>query len=358
MTTIKPLIFVATCSPALGIITQLDIFHTLVPITGRDMVYDPYRDVLLASVGSAGGPVNGNSIVEINPATGQIIGSTFAGSEPGKIALTSDGSRLYVGVDGSRGFRWIDRSSGTLSPIVPLNGFTGDPSIAQSIAPIPGSPNTVAISLDSVASSASGFLNVFENDTPLIRGASTFDADQLAFVNSQTLITYEDSSTGFNLIRWSYDNIAKTLTQQQNVGRLVSGFTTMIEISQGDLLASTGARVDPNAFVLQGTYPVNGRVGIEQLSTGEVLTLGANNSTRRLVLSEFDPDRFLALGTLDLGVTASGDIVDLIAAGPGKLAYRTTSGEIGLISGLPVPEPSSAIFVFCASLLCLRRKRK
>ena len=38
----------------------------------------------------------GNTVIAIDPASGRIIDSIFAGSEPGKLALATDASRLYV----------------------------------------------------------------------------------------------------------------------------------------------------------------------------------------------------------------------------------------------------------------------
>src|SRR5262249_17252705 len=61
---------------------------------------DSGRNVYYASVpGSVIGA--GNSIATIDPATGQVTPSAPIGSEPGALALASDGSVLYVGLDGS-----------------------------------------------------------------------------------------------------------------------------------------------------------------------------------------------------------------------------------------------------------------
>ena len=64
---------------------------------GNDIAYNKARDELYATVGSSVGFPNGNSIVTLNRRTGAIVDSQFAGSEPGQIAISKDGSRTYIG---------------------------------------------------------------------------------------------------------------------------------------------------------------------------------------------------------------------------------------------------------------------
>lgn len=64
------------------------------------LVYDPTRNVYYASVpGSVTG--RGNTLARIDPATGAVTHSGYIGSEPTALALSADGSTLYVGLDGS-----------------------------------------------------------------------------------------------------------------------------------------------------------------------------------------------------------------------------------------------------------------
>jgi hypothetical protein len=71
-----------------------------VGIVHNSLVYDSGRNVYYASVpGSVIGA--GNSIATIDPATGQVAHSAPIGSEPNALAISADGSALYVGLDGS-----------------------------------------------------------------------------------------------------------------------------------------------------------------------------------------------------------------------------------------------------------------
>jgi hypothetical protein len=64
-------------------------------IPANDLAYDASRNLLWASVPGSSGQI-GNTVISIDPASGRIIDSIFAGSEPGKLALATDASRLYV----------------------------------------------------------------------------------------------------------------------------------------------------------------------------------------------------------------------------------------------------------------------
>jgi hypothetical protein len=62
-------------------------------IPANDLAYDASRNLLWASVPGSSGQI-GNTVISIDPASGRIIDSIFAGSEPGKLALATDASRM------------------------------------------------------------------------------------------------------------------------------------------------------------------------------------------------------------------------------------------------------------------------
>lgn len=71
-----------------------------VTLTVKDLVSDPTRSLLYASFGSGAGYL-ANSVVAIDPVN-DIIGSpTIVGSNPGRLAVSSDGQFLYVALDGA-----------------------------------------------------------------------------------------------------------------------------------------------------------------------------------------------------------------------------------------------------------------
>src|SRR5688572_1666521 len=82
----------------LGVPAAADIRQIGLPT--RDLIYDRFRHRVYASVPSSGGRL-GNSIMAIDPVTGEIGPPIFVGSEPGRLALSADGRYLYVALDGA-----------------------------------------------------------------------------------------------------------------------------------------------------------------------------------------------------------------------------------------------------------------
>src|SRR5204862_7865934 len=53
----------------------------------------------------------GNSVLVIDPASGKIEDTLFVGTAPSALAMSGDGSRLHVGLRGSRGVVTVDLNS-------------------------------------------------------------------------------------------------------------------------------------------------------------------------------------------------------------------------------------------------------
>src|SRR2546430_1887186 len=81
----------------------------------KDLVYEPHTARIYASVPS-NVPGLENRVVAIEPTTGVVSGSIFVGSEPGKLALSSDGQTLWVALDGAAALRAIDLPTWTVGP--------------------------------------------------------------------------------------------------------------------------------------------------------------------------------------------------------------------------------------------------
>src|SRR6266516_692530 len=87
-------------------------FVRQVNLPANDLVYSQANQALYASVPSVAG-ANGNSITPVNPQTGTIGPSVFIGSEPNKLALADDESRLHVSLEGAAAIRRLDIPSQT-----------------------------------------------------------------------------------------------------------------------------------------------------------------------------------------------------------------------------------------------------
>jgi uncharacterized repeat protein (TIGR01451 family) len=66
----------------------------------KDLEHDPIRPVLYASLGSSAGSL-ANAVVTIDPVNGIIGPLVPVGSDPGRLAVSSDGQFLFVALDGA-----------------------------------------------------------------------------------------------------------------------------------------------------------------------------------------------------------------------------------------------------------------
>jgi hypothetical protein len=73
---------------------------TVVSQAANDLVWDSTNQVIYLSVPSLAAS-NGNSVSILNPVTGSITFSQFAGSEPDVLVVSDDNQFLYAGLDGS-----------------------------------------------------------------------------------------------------------------------------------------------------------------------------------------------------------------------------------------------------------------
>lgn len=106
---------------------------------------EPTRDRVLVAVSPAV-PVLGNHLVELDPHTGTITRSVLVGSDPGALAVSDDGSRAYVGLNGASAVIEVDLASFTVIRPIWLGPSTGSGSrFARSIAVRPGHPESIAV---------------------------------------------------------------------------------------------------------------------------------------------------------------------------------------------------------------------
>ena len=84
----------------------------------KDLVPDPVRDRLYASIGKSA-PLLSNSVLVIDPNGGPFI-PVRLGSDPGRLAISADGQFLYVGLDNGAGVRRLDLATLTVDLSFPI----------------------------------------------------------------------------------------------------------------------------------------------------------------------------------------------------------------------------------------------
>src|SRR6185369_12969389 len=109
-------------------------------LPATDLVYSTATQSLYVTLPSSFG-VNGNSITKINPSTGEIGPSVFIGSEPGKMAISSDGQTIWTHLNGANAARRFDVLTGT-----PGVQFSTDSQPPADMEVVPGSPQSLVLS--------------------------------------------------------------------------------------------------------------------------------------------------------------------------------------------------------------------
>ena len=90
------------------------VYTAYIPIANNSMVYNPVNQLFYLSIPSSAGAPYANSVVSLDPVTGALGTPIFVGSEPNRLALTSDGNSLWVGLDGASAVRKVDLVAKTL----------------------------------------------------------------------------------------------------------------------------------------------------------------------------------------------------------------------------------------------------
>ena len=289
----------------------------------NDIVYDQVRDLLYASIPSAAGLPNGNSIVTLDPTTLEVLERVQVGSEPSQLAISHDGSRIYVGINGAYAIRYYEPETGVVGPLQTLNGS----SIAEDIKVYPGDAKTVIVSSDKVGSSAAGFLEVFNDSGQIDTVNEVYGSNSITFLDGRKLFGYQNYSSSFDSFRFNFDG--SKLTQEQERRSVIGGYRVTVESSSGLVFATNGQVMNPETMTLVGRF--SGGSGAVEASTRDGLAYFFSGNE----LKVFDVGSFLEI---DSATVTSGTSTKrtLEFAGTDRLAFVDADGNVGVISGVSI----------------------
>jgi hypothetical protein len=246
-------ITVTTPAPGGGTSNAL-VFTAYVPIVSNSMVYNPVNGLLYLSIPASVGAPYGNSIVSMDPATGALGTPISVGSEPNKLALTSDGRYLWVGLDGASGIRKVDLTTGIagLQFALGVSNNNNGPQLALNLIALPGATDSVVV-LQGTSGYYATALGIY--DSGVVRGALTtqnyysqytlqVDAGRTEiYVGGSGLYTYTYSASGLT---------AKVTNTNSNISLAGSSFDEM-QLVGGKLYGDYGKVYDAEAGTLLGT---------------------------------------------------------------------------------------------------------
>ena len=302
-------------------------------VPAADIVYDSLRNLLWASVQSSGGSI-GNDLIAVNPSTGNITTTIYAGSSPGTLAISDDQQRVFVALAGTPAMVPINLATQTSEAPYSVNTSLAQYSngllIPQSIAAIPGEPQSV------VAVSSGSVVAVYDPTGPR---PQTFTQPVNIIINGDAPNAFfaENGRSG-SLYRLLVDTSGVVLARPLNP--LVTGITRIPAYADGYLYSGDGAMWTSDTTTIVGTFATSG-IPVPLPDRNEVVyVIGSSNG---VTLASFDLSTFRPTATLTirpLTITSSPyPVSTAIRAGTDRIAmiYGTEIIAVPLAALQPLP---------------------
>ncbi|HEY6804279.1 MAG TPA: Calx-beta domain-containing protein [Pyrinomonadaceae bacterium] len=333
--------------------TPIDVSVRHIPLITKDIAYVPSSQSIYATIPSVAGPT-GNSLTSIEPVTGNVATPVFIGSEPTKLAVADDGHTIYVGLNGANAVRRFDTATQTpglqfalgTSPANPISdGFFS----ASDLAPVPGSPNSVAVCRISSSSNPETSLSIYDDGVKRSNDSNGIGRE-IEFSASASRIYSNPLSFGVGVQRHNVN--AAGVSFESATGSVGKGGS--IKFAGGLIYTSNGSVFDPETGDLKGTFSLGETGSNPALMTVDVAQGRAYffivPSGIQGHISVFDINTFLEIGEapveykVDSVPGLSFEYTSLVRWGQNGLAFRTTSHvtviQSALIGPGPVPAPT------------------
>ena len=302
--------------------------------SNSDLVYEPVSGMLYASVRG-----NPGSVVPINPVT-RVLGTPIpVGIDPVKLALSDDGQYLYVGLDGEPKVERINLTTKAVDQSFLLGSAGFGPWFAEDIAVLPGSPQSIAVSLKKkMFSPRHEGVAIYDNG--VMRAAKTGDhtgSNVIEFsASSGTLYGYNNETTEYGFRRMAVDAGGVTVTDVYTSfmsPELISGFNVDIHFHGGLIYTTTGRAIDPVARSFLGAYDLPSSFGnsvVADSNVGRVFYLTQGGTASPWNLRAFGLVHPRAVITIVDLTGLVGEPGSLRRWGTNGLAFRTSGGQVFL----------------------------
>ena len=329
-------------------------FVQALSLNASDIIYDSVTQKIYASQPSSAG-LTGNSIIPITPTTTTVGTPIFVGSEPNKLARSTDGQFIYVGLDGAAAVRRVNVATqqADLQFSLGFGQFSTGPLFVEDMEAVPGEPNAVAISRRN-----SGFSPRHEGvaiyDNGVKRPTTTANhtgSNVIEFsANANRLYGMNTETTEFGFRKMAVDSLGVTVTQV--ISNVFSGFNTNFEVDNGRAYSTAGRVIDPETATPLGLFAniSFGNLVLPDSSVGRTFFISgtdASDSTvnSTIVIRAFDQDTFVPVGSLNLA-GVNGRVRSAVRWGTNGLAICTSGGQLFLIQSnlitptIPAPTPT------------------
>jgi hypothetical protein len=289
---------------------------------GHHLLFDAGRNLIYVSADSAA-PANKSSLVTVDPASGNVVSTTPLGPDPGPMALSDDGSTLWVGVAPSNIQRvalGTPPVAGTIYPL-PSSGAVLLPE-AASLAVLPGTTSSIVVAVNNALG-----VYVLDNGVPRPTYVHSSDAINAFLVRGPNGVLFGfNESTQFGVLEVTPKGVAQT-----TFPGLISGSNARTLIYDGGLvLVSDGEVIDatnPDAPVRAGQFDDLGDAMALRSPTRALMLVADGTPSATPLLRVLDTTTFTSVATAAFPQSAVGQLPSL-----GDMAYLGGDAVAFLVS--------------------------
>ncbi len=317
----------------------------------NDLVWDPMHQLIYLSVPSLAAS-NGNTVAALNPVTGSIQSSQFAGSEPDVLAISDDNQYLYAALDGASSVQRF-----TLPGLVPDITYslgavpTFGPTFAMDLQVAPSLAHTTAVSrgVFNTSVSALGGVEIYDDAIlrPTIADVPGALYDSLQWGSDTTI--YANNGEVASLDLYVLTASAGGVVQSGDYPNEFSSFFISIHYDSGTKLVygDDGSVINPANGQRVGAFPASGLMTLDS-TLKRAFFLGqtaAQSGTGNFAIASFDLTTFVPVAEIVV-TNVRGNPQHLIRWGTNGLAFNDDAGYVYVLNspfvaadGTPVVTP-------------------
>ncbi|MGB9197127.1 MAG: IPT/TIG domain-containing protein [Terriglobales bacterium] len=304
----------------------------------NDMVWDPVNQAIYLSVPSLAS-ANGNTIAVLNPTSGSIQSTQFAGSEPDALAISDDSQFLYAGLDGSSSVQRFILPGLTpdINYLLGAGSYPEGPFFSMDLQVAPGLPHTTAVSRGAfnVSPVALGGMAIFDDATQRSTIADTsgdlYDSLQWGSDTQVYAINNEISSFDFYVLSVGSGGV----TLAHDYPNEFSDFYVRLHYDNGTHYAYTddGYVINPANGHHVGQFQASGYM-VPDSSLNSAFFLGQTQSqagSTNFTIESFDLTTFAPISEITIP-NVLGYPLRFIRWGASGLAFNDDAGFIYIVN--------------------------
>ncbi len=225
-----------------------------VTASATDVAWDAVSGNIYLSTPSTA-PANANSVVALDPVSGGLVSSAFAGSDPSFEAVSDDGQFLYVGFGGSNTVQRLKLPGLTPDITLPMGSYPSGLLFAGEIQVFPGQPHSVVVARSPVGGYPYGYDVAIFDDA--VQRPNALHRDDAYIASTQFGATPGVLYGGDGVIStMAIDSSGVSLTGSANFS--LGYGVARIHFESGVLYTDRGLAIEPVTSTLLGTYAMAG----------------------------------------------------------------------------------------------------